>query len=93
MGEVVIAVAKWTFKATFFLTLVVALMVVFGIMSSYLVVAYNTSVLNDLFGLIQIWLPFNLNVLLIWIVLSSSAYIAYRIAHMMYEIVSNYIGK
>jgi len=93
MGEVVITVAKWALKIAFFSAVILALIVIFGLITSYMVVGFNQSVLGDIFGIIQIWLPFNLNILLIWLALSATAYFAYRLATMAYNLLNSWIGK
>lgn len=93
MGEVVVSVAKWALKITFFSALILAIIVVIGLITSYLVLGFNTSVLSDIFGVIQIWLPFNLNVLLLWLAVSATAYFGYRIALMSYNMLNSFIGK
>lgn len=93
MGEVALAVARWTIKASFFTAVVLAVIVISGIMIAYLVIGFNTSVLADIFALIQIWLPFNLNILLVWLGVIATAYFAYRLSLMAYNMVNAYIGK
>jgi len=92
MGEIAVTLAKWFLKLAFFIAVILSVMVLVGVITSYLVVGFSVPVLHDLFALIQIWLPFNLNVLLIWITLSASAYVAYRLAIMTYNMFNSYLG-
>lgn len=93
MGETAVAVAKWALKISFFSAIAIALMILLGVVTSYIVVGFNTSVLNDIFGLIQIWLPFNLNVLLVWLAVATTAYLAFRLSLMVFNIIDQYIGR
>lgn len=93
MGETAVAIAKWALKISFFSSLVIALSILIGTVTSYLIVAFNGSVLNDIFALVQVWLPFNLNVLLIWIGISATAYLTFRLSLMVFNIIDAYIGR
>ncbi len=93
MGEVVLAVTRWTLRLVLFSSVAIALTVIIGIITSYMVIGLNQSVLGDIFAIIQIWLPFNLNILLTWLALTSTAYFAYRLALMAYNLLNSLIGK
>lgn len=71
-------VGKILLRASLFLGAVTAFIVVLNLAISGFGIALNQSVLNDLFGMVQMWLPFNLNSILIWITTSGIAYLTYR---------------
>lgn len=54
--------------------------VVLGLIVSAIFVAINLSVLGDIYSLIQMWLPFNLNVIVLWILTASGSYLTYRLS-------------
>lgn len=77
--QVLFALSKIMLRASLFLAAITAFIVVLNLAISGFGIALNQSVLNDLFAMIQMWLPFNLNSLLIWITTSVIAYLTYRI--------------
>lgn len=93
MVEIAVTVARWALKISFFTSIAIAISILIGVVSSYLIAGYNTSVLNDIFGIVQIWLPFNLNILLLWIAIAATAYLAFRLSLMVFNIISAYIGR
>lgn len=93
MGETAVAIAKWALKISFFSAIAIALMILLGVVTSYMVVGFNTSILNDIFAVIQIWLPFNLNILLVWLSVAATAYLTFRLSLMIFNIIDTYIGR
>lgn len=92
MGEIAINIAKWALKISFFSALAIAFSILLGVMTSYLVVGFNTSILSDIFAVIQIWLPFNLNILLIWMSLAATTYLTFRLSLMIFNLIDQYLG-
>lgn len=93
MGEVAIAVLKWTFRVAFLIAVAIAVGALVAIVTNYLIVGFSTTVLADIFALVQIWLPFNLNILLLWLTLAASAWIAYKLAVTSYVLLNTFLGK
>ena len=93
MGEVAVAVLKWTFRAAFIIAVAIGLGVFISVIVNSLIVGYNLSVLADIFALIQIWLPFNLNIVLLWLTVSASAFIVYKLAALSYVLLNTFVGK
>lgn len=93
MGEVVLQVARWTAKLAFWLSVVGSVLIIFGVIFNYMIVGFNMSVLGDIFAMIQIWLPFNLNILLGWLTLAATGYIAYRFAILAYNMIDSFLGR
>lgn len=93
MGEVVITVAKWILKFAYFTAVLLAFMVLISLITTWLVVGFNMGVLSDIFGLVQLWLPFNLNILLAWIGVAVSAYVTYRVLVMSFNMLNAWLGK
>lgn len=90
--QVAIEVAKWIFRLGFIVAGVVAFVVLLNLGLSFFFVALNATVLADLFALLQMWLPFNLNALLGWVVAASAAYIVYRLAVIAIAYLNKLIG-
>lgn len=76
----IIQVAKWTFRFGFIMAGITTFIIVLNIAFSMVFVALNFGVVGDVLHLIQLWLPFNLNVLIAWVLTTSVAYVAYRLA-------------
>lgn len=93
MGEIAITIIKWTFRGAFIIAVAIAIASLLSIIGNYLIIGFNTSVLADIFALIQIWLPFNLNILLIWVAVASTAYLTYRLAIIANVLLNSFIGK
>jgi len=93
MGEVVITVAKWILKFAYFTAVLLSFMVIISLITTWLVVGFNMGVLSDIFGLIQLWLPFNLNILLAWMSVAVTAYVTYRVLVMSFNMLNSWLGK
>lgn len=93
MGEIIVAVLKWTFRATFVMAVVITVGALLSIVLSYMIIGFNMSVLADIFAIIQIWLPFNLNIVLLWLATASTAYLAFRIGMVSFVLFNTFIGK
>lgn len=93
MGEVIINIVKWAVKLSFW-GIVVALWI--AIMSQivvYILTPMNGGLLSDIFAIVQIWSPFNVNSVIAWLVISASAYITYRIAIIGYNFINNFVSN
>lgn len=93
MGEILVAILKWTFRIAFIIAVAIGAGVLVSVIVNYLIVGYNQSVLADIFALVQIWLPFNLNIVLLWITVSASAFIIYKLAALSYVLLNTFVGK
>ena len=93
MVDGLVTILKWVLSLAFVMALVLATLVLLGIVISYMVIGFSTTILGEIFALIQIWLPFNLNLLLIWLTIAGTAYIAYRLSLMSYSLINSYLGK
>lgn len=80
MGEIAVAVLKWLIRMSIVIAGIFSFVAVLNIATSMILVNLNQNVLTDIFAVIQIWLPFNLNVLLLWLIASSTAFILYRLS-------------
>lgn len=79
IGQSIIMILKVAFRTSFVVGAVVAFLAVFGLGVSTLAVALNAGILADLISLVQIWLPFNLVPILVWLVTVALAYLYYRL--------------
>lgn len=79
-SAVAIQATKWTFRFGFIAAGVTAFIIVLNLGLSLVFVQLNGNVLSDLLGFIQLWLPFNLNTLLAWLMSATVAYFIYRLS-------------
>lgn len=93
MGELVVFIIKWVVRVAFVMAGVFAFIVVVNLATSLIFVALNQNVLSDLFALIQMWLPFNLSVLLAWLTTASIAFITYKLAVMSLSWLNRILGQ
>jgi len=93
MGEIVVAILKWTFRIAFIIAVAIGLSVLISVIINYLIIGYNQSVVADIFAIIQIWLPFNLNIVLLWVTVSASAFIVYKLSALSYVLLNTFVGK
>lgn len=91
--EVMIKVFVWAIRFSFISMVLFATIVILNLSLSMIQVSFNIAVLNDLFGLIQLWLPFNLNVVLVWFSTASILYVMYRLSVVMLSLVNKLIGN
>jgi hypothetical protein len=79
MGEAAVAVVKWVVRISIILTLVFAFLVFFNFVYSLVGTAVNNSVIGDLMSLVQMWAPFDIDVIFSWVLTASSLYLGYRV--------------
>lgn len=80
MGEVVTKIFILMGKIAFYAISIFALTVILTIVLSAIMVGLNFGVINDIVAIIQMWLPFNLGVIIAWLLTVSLAYLAYRLS-------------
>lgn len=93
MGDFVVNVLRWTISLPFILAGLFAFIVLLNLAISIVGVTINQSVLGDLFAMIQMWLPFDLNAVLWWFTTASSAYFIYRLAIAGISWVHKFVGN
>ena len=93
MNTALIQPLKWGLRLSFVLSMVLLFIVILNIIISFVTITLNGGVLLDLLYLIQVWLPFNLNPLLVWISTTVTAFIAYRLSIIAYNFLNNVIAE
>lgn len=92
MGEIVLAVVKWTVRFAIIISLVFAFTVILNLSISMIGVSLNQSVIGDLFALLQIWLPFDLDVVTTWLVTATVLYVVYRTSIYAAAFLNKFVG-
>jgi len=80
MGEIALAVFKWFLKSSLIFAIFGAVLALVAFVQFLIAVGLQDSVLSDIFLFVQMWAPFNLNVVTIWIFTTAGLYLAFRIA-------------
>lgn len=93
MGDLVSNIIRWTMTLPFILATIFAFIVLLNFIISLVGITINQSVLGDLFALIQMWLPFNLNSILWWFTTATVIYITYRISIFALTWMQRFIGN
>lgn len=93
IGDFLTSLLRWTITIPFILAAIFAFIAIINLMISLVGVTMNQSVLGDLFAMIQMWLPFNLDSLLWWFVTAAVLYVTYKLAISGYNFVTSFLGK
>lgn len=80
MGEMAKLALKMAVKFAFITGALLSFIAVFLMMVSMIGVTLNIGILSDLFTIVQIWLPFNLGIMLAWVVAGVVVYFTYRLS-------------
>lgn len=79
MWLALMGIVRQTVKIGFVLSMIFAFVMILNMIISALAIGLNHNALADIFAIIQMWLPFNLNVVLLWLITASTLYIGYRL--------------
>lgn len=90
--SVAIQAMKWTFRFGFIMAGISAFIILFNLGLSLVFVTLNNNVLTDLLGFLQLWLPFNLNTLLGWLMTVTIAYFLYRLSVVAIAYMNKLVG-
>lgn len=93
MATAALVLLKWTISLAFVIAAIFAFIVLLNLGLSMTLVTLNQNVLSDIFALVQMYLPFNLSVLLLWVVSASVAFISYKLAVMSIAWINRVMAK
>lgn len=93
MEGVILTPLKWGLRFSFVMSMILLFIVILNIIISFVGVALNGGVLLDLLYLAQMWLPFNLNPMLVWISTTVTAFIAYRLSIFAYNFLNGLLAE
>lgn len=91
MGEVAVQVLKILVRIGIILTM--SMMAVSLVILAYsgIQAVLNAGALGDIFAFIQMWLPFDLNVMMTFLVTASIIYMTYLLAQFTYGMIERFI--
>lgn len=93
MGEVVVLILKILVRLAFVLSGITGFIILLNMGLQLVFVTLNQNALSDVLNLVQVWLPFNLNAIWMWLWTSASLYIVYRLAVAGYAWISRLVGR
>lgn len=79
-------------KVPFVIAAVASVGALVMIIGGALALTLNIAVLSDLAALIQMWLPFDLIVVLLWIISAAVAYLVYKLSLMALDFVNGWFN-
>jgi len=92
MGELATQVVKWLVRLSIIVALILAFIILYNFVYSLISVTTNNAVIADITALVQMWLPFNLNVLMTWVITASILYLTYRVVLFGSGFANKFIG-
>lgn len=91
MGEVASTIFKSLTKLAAIVTVLLGFVTLFTLLVSGVRVLLNKTVIEDMLLLVQMWLPFNIDPIFLWLGFSVSMYITYRVALIAYSMINSVI--
>jgi hypothetical protein len=93
MWGALISLFKIMTKMVFVLAVIFAFVALLGIVVSAMSVTVNNNVLQDVYSIVSIWMPFNLNVMILWLVTAALVYIMYRLTWVGLTFINNLLRE
>jgi len=93
MGEIISMVLKILVRLSFVLAGIVGFIILLNMGLSMVTVGLNQGALTDIINLVQVWLPFNINVVLMWLWTAGALYMTYRMALVAFSFINRLAGK
>ena len=91
MGEIIMKIVKWTALITIISSMLFTFSALMFFILSGLVIVLSASVISDIFAIIQIWLPFNLVPVMLWLFTIASLYLTYKVARFAFDYVRQFL--
>lgn len=91
MGEVSVTLFKSLVKVSAIFSVIVGFVTLFALVISGIMVALNYGVIEDLLSLVQMWAPFNLDPILLWLGTAVTFYMTYRVAMNSYIMIKSVV--
>lgn len=92
MPELIIPIIKLAAKASFLLAIIITFVALMISILGGVSVVVNATLIGEVLAFIQMWLPFNLSVLMLWLVTITSLLVAYKLAYFAYGLISDFVG-
>ena len=90
MTDGIIRIGIIIFKTGSITLIGIALMLLMNFIYSALSITINASVLGDLIAILQLWSPFNVGIIITWLITVAGLYLTYRLALLSLELLNKY---
>jgi len=88
-GDIIVFIFKMSIRVIFLFIVIAAFLVFMSLLMTLLYTTLNVNVLSDLFTLLQMWLPFNLEVLLTWFSVAVFGFLYFKLLQFSYSFIKN----
>jgi len=88
-GDIIVFIFKMSIRVIFLFIVISAFLVFMSLLMTLLYTTLNVNVLSDLFTLLQMWLPFNLGVLLTWFSVAVFGFLYFKLLQFSYSFIKN----
>lgn len=88
-GDIIVFIFKMSIRVIFLFMVIAAFLVFMSLLMTLLYTTLNVNVLSDLFTLLQMWLPFNLEVLLTWFSVAVFGFLYFKLLQFSYSFIKN----
>lgn len=89
MEQAAITLFKVGLKISVVLTAVIAFVGILSLTGRMIFTNVNGNVLNDGLAIIQIWLPFDLSVVMLWATIAGASYFSYRLTMIAFNLINS----
>lgn len=79
-------------KVTFWSMIVLGTVLMLNFITGLVTVGLQLPLLTDIINIVQIWLPFDINVILAWLFTASGLFITFRLALLGLNLINQLIG-
>lgn len=93
MGDLVKFLLAASMIISFILASIAAFVLVLNLILSLLFITVADNVFSDIFAMVNIWMPFNLSVIWLWLSTAAFAFLAYRLALVAYTWAGRLVSK
>lgn len=93
LGNLIVAIISWTIKIGVAITALSILLPLLAIITQMVYVTLDQTVLLDLFAFLQLWLPFDLNIIFIWFTTVGLLYVLYRMTIWAFNFINSVTGN
>lgn len=88
-GDIIVFIFKMSIRVIFLFIVISAFLVFMSLLMTFVYTSLNVNVLSDLFTLLQMWLPFNLEVLLTWFSVAVFGFLYFKLLYFSYSFIKN----
>jgi len=93
MGDLLRWIVVVTVRVGFWASIIFTFLPILVLLVSTILLALNGSVISDIYWMAQVWLPFNFNVVLLWLLTLVTAFALWWIAQKLYALLNQLVAK